>query len=109
MIDLQSIQKEQAEWSKKNFGEQYTWEPLLGVVEEVGELAHAHLKEHQNIRLNEQHEENAKDAIGDVVIYMLNYCNLRGFDLEEIIKETWNQVSKRNWTKNFDTGEVTQD
>lgn len=100
-MDLKQLQKEQALWAHKNFSSLTpSWQPLMGIVEEVGELAHAHLKESQKIRTNENHIENAKDAIGDIIIFIADYCNRRNFDLTEIVEQTWSQVKKRNWKDN---------
>lgn len=96
---LRRLQDEQRSWSLRNFGEHPAWQPLLGAVEELGELAHAHLKEAQGIRLHENHAEMAKDAIADIVIYLADYCSVRGFDFEEIVQTTWDQVKKRDWKK----------
>lgn len=41
---LRKLQEEQKPWVKHNFGDRPSWMPLLGAVEELGELAHAHLK-----------------------------------------------------------------
>ena len=46
-------------------------ETTEGVIEEIGELAHANLKSKQNIRgTPEEHEAKAKDAIGDITVYL---------------------------------------
>ena len=42
-IDFDRLQAEQAEWSARNFGAQPSWHMVLGLIEEVGELAHAQL------------------------------------------------------------------
>ncbi len=100
---LNKMQRELYDWDKKNFGEQPSYRSLLGATEELGELAHAHLKEEQGIR-ESNYEEDAKDAIGDTIIYLTNYCNARGFNLQGIIEETWNQVRQRDWIKYPKTG-----
>lgn len=100
---LRKLQDEQKPWVLHNFGERPAWMPLLGAMEELGELAHAHLKEAQGIRNTEDHVANAKDAIADIIIYLADYSSARGFDLEEIVKSTWDQVKKRDWKKNPDT------
>lgn len=100
---LNKMQLELHAWDKKNFGKQDSYRSLLGVFEEVGELAHAHLKEEQGIRATD-YEADAKDAIGDAIIYLANYCNARGFNLQDIIKETWDQVKERDWVKYPMTG-----
>ena len=78
---------------------------LLGTVEEIGELSHAQLKGEQGIRHTpEEILEKKKDAIGDVIIYLINYCNGQGFTLTECINLAWNEVKDRDWTKNKLTG-----
>ncbi len=41
-----------------------------------------------------------KDAVGDIVIYLSDYCYRNGFDLGTITQETWAKVSQRDWRKN---------
>jgi NTP pyrophosphatase (non-canonical NTP hydrolase) len=105
-MTLRELQEQQRVWVAHNFGERPSWHPLLGAVEELGELAHAHLKQTQGIRLHENHEENAKDAIADVVIYLADYCSSRGFDMQAIVEQTWEKVRQRDWKKNPNTAHV---
>jgi len=99
---LKKLQDEQRPWVAYNFGDRPSWMPLLGVVEELGELAHAYLKRAQGIRTSENHTENAKDAVADIVIFLADYCSAEGFDLEAIVQETWDKVKQRDWKKNPD-------
>jgi NTP pyrophosphatase (non-canonical NTP hydrolase) len=71
------------------------------LAEEVGELAHAHLKHEQGIRglTDEQYIEQAADAVGDVVIYLASYCNSNGIDLDRCVHAAWKEVSARDWIK----------
>lgn len=101
---LRKLQHEHKAWQAYNFGTQEASDIFIGIVEEVGELAHSHLKQKQGIRSNEDHEAKSKDAIGDMCIFLANYCNLRGYDLHEIIETTWSEVSKRDWIKYPNTG-----
>ncbi len=94
---LRELQAEQVPWVKHNFGDRPSWMPLLGAVEELGELAHAHLKQAQGIRVSEDHDAKAKDAVADVVIYLADYCTARGFDLQSLVLETWDRVKQRDW------------
>lgn len=98
-MTLHQLQNELKAWQAHNFPNRQSWEPLMGLSEEVGELSHAHLKQHQKIRLEENHIKNAKDAIGDILIYLADYCNARGFYLQNILNETWDEVKKRDWDK----------
>lgn len=105
-ISLSSLQGEVQVWVKKNFGDEPAHRALLGAFEELGELSHAHLKMEQGIRTTEDHVAAAKDAIGDTIIYLADYCNRRGFDLEEIVTQTWAEVVLRDWKKNPTSGKV---
>lgn len=78
-VNLSQIQAEQMEWSVRNFGQQPAHRPMLGIIEELCELDEALL-------LHEDTEESQKpvlDAIGDVAIYMLDYCGKRGWNLQD--------------------------
>lgn len=101
-MNLKDLQKEQKEWADHNFGiDQPSWKPLLGLQEEIGELSHAYLKRDQKIRGNEvKHNANIKDAIGDIVIYLADFCSRENINLEETIEKTWSKVKKRNWKNN---------
>lgn len=97
MPDLADLQLEVKEWQDKEFPKQEAWEPLIGIQEELGELAHAHLKQHQKIRGSPAElEEKARDAVGDMVIYIAGYCNARGFNLPMCVNQAWNVVKQRN-------------
>lgn len=102
-FSLRQLQDEQRPWVAHNFPERTTWMPLLGVMEELGELAHAHLKQAQGIRTHEDHNELARDAVADIVIFLADYCSARGFDLETLVSETWAKVKQRDWRVNPDT------
>ena len=73
---LQDLQESLYDWQTYNFGEQATEITLLGICEEAGELCHAQLKLEQGIRgTTEEHEAEILDAIGDIMIYVLNYMS----------------------------------
>lgn len=71
---LQEIAKEAFEWSQRNFGKPSVLDNILGMIEEVGELSHAVLKERQKIR-HTDYVAAKKDAIADLTIYTLNYLS----------------------------------
>lgn len=106
-ITVREIQNQHKEWAERNFPMAEKHQPLLGMLEELGELSHAHLKKEQGIRGDaEKHIADQKDALGDILIFMLHYCNLHEFDLQTILDETWTKVKERDWTKNSHNGEV---
>lgn len=107
MLNLKKLQVEIHEWAKKNFPTTATNPTVqfLGITEEVGELAHAILKQRQNIRGTfEEHEAAKKDAIGDILVFLMNFCSASGYKLDEILEETWRTVKERDWTKNNKDG-----
>jgi NTP pyrophosphatase (non-canonical NTP hydrolase) len=94
---LKKIQEEQKPWVKHNFGDRPTWMPLLGIMEELGELAHSFLKDAQGIRMSENHDAGMKDAVADIVIFLCDFCSGQGYDLESLVINTWAEVKKRDW------------
>ncbi len=104
MKSLSEIQKENKVWAIYNFGIVPLWQPMAGINEETGELNHHVLKRSQKIRTNEDHNEGIKDAVADILLYLINFCNIEGIDLEKQLNETWAEVKQRNWRKNKETG-----
>lgn len=94
---IKKVQEEHRVWQARNFGPPSTGDSLVGITEELGELSHAFLKNKQGIRLNENHEENMRDAVGDLLIYLISFCTSKGYDLEEVLEDTWEQVKQRDW------------
>lgn len=104
-MQIEQLQAEVGIWSERNFGKQPAYRRVLGVAEETGELCHAFLKMEQGIRGSEQeHLELAQDAIGDIIIYLCDLCAEMGWDLGEILSETWASVLQRDWVKNSKDG-----
>ena len=98
MGDINNLQRDHDDWVTHNFPNQERWEPLLGLAEEVGELSHAVLKRHRGIRGDAtQLTEKEFDAIGDIFIYLMSFCNASGYNLEECVEVVWEEVSSRNW------------
>jgi len=89
-----------------NFPGTNSIEQFLGVVEEVGELSHALLKLSQGIRGKPSKlREDSMDAVGDIMIFLMGFCNEMQWDLDTILNTTWDHVAKRNWVNNPLTGE----
>lgn len=103
---LNSLQEEVAEWSEENFPDQPAENPLLGVGEEYGELTHAVLKDKQGIRLDEADvgPDAEKDAVGDIVVFLADFCSRRGYTLGECVEAAWEgKVSTREWESEYRT------
>lgn len=82
MFTLKVLQEEHKPWADSNFGERPSWQPLLGMVEELGELEEA---------INYSEVTNSSDAIadaiGDTMVFMADFSTGMGFDLGEIVKD----------------------
>jgi len=66
---FKTIQEEVLIWQRHNFPGRSPWMPLVGLGEELGELAGAESKAEVN------------DAIADCGIYLADYCNGMGYNL----------------------------
>lgn len=103
--NLKDLQEEMLEWQKHNFPNSAPYIPLLGALEELGELAHAHIKSEQGIRgTKEEHHAAKVDAIGDVIIYLVDYCNRFEINLSSALYDTWHKVKQRDWQKDKVSG-----
>lgn len=74
-MTLETAQKEVGEWALRNFGEQDSHRPLLGIFEELGEYAAAR---------DQLDRDSMRDAIGDIGVYLLHYCSIRGWSASEL-------------------------
>lgn len=100
MLTFKQLQEEQSKWSEYNFGlttEETEKRSMYGIAEEYGELCHALLKQEQKIRMDQDHVADAKDSVGDLVIFVAQLCNAKGWDFQRILEETWAKVKKRDW------------
>lgn len=68
------------------------------ILKELGKLSHAHLKEAQQIRMTENHRENAQKAIIEILGVMKVFGDI--MDIEIVVWKTWEEVRKRDWQKN---------
>lgn len=107
LFDFKKLQREHLAWEQRNFGAgRAVHRSFFGIAEEVGELAHALLKGEQGIRgTSAEHATAAKDAIGDIILYLSSLASISGWDLQTIVEQTWAQVSRRDWRTNPTTGE----
>jgi len=94
------IQSEHRYWIAHNFPRQTREQIILGMQEEMGELAHHILKREQGIRGGGvDHDAEIRDACADLVIFMLGLADLEGFQLMDAIHEAWSKVKNRDWKR----------
>lgn len=98
-IDLDKLSAAVGAWADHNFKDRTALEIAAKACEEVGELVGATIKEKQGIRSHENQPAAARDAVGDVVIALANYCSFRGWSFDEIVREVWKSVERRDWKR----------
>lgn len=105
---LNDLQDQIQAWTTHNgFDNKPEW-TALGIVEEMGELAHAMLKQKQKIRgTHEEWEAKGKDAVGDIIVFLAHLCNEKGWSLAECLDTAWSEASVRDWIK-FPTNGVSE-
>lgn len=104
-LTFEQLQSQVKEWAEYNFPNATPYQPLLGLVEEVGELAHAHLKAEQGIRgTAEEHHAAKIDAVGDAIVYLADYCWRNNISMQDAIETTWHTVQQRDWQKHRGDG-----
>jgi NTP pyrophosphatase (non-canonical NTP hydrolase) len=69
------LQEEQRPWVEWNFGPGQPHQPLLGMIEELGELGRA---------IDREDTEDIRDSLADFVVFCADYCTKRGWDYESI-------------------------
>lgn len=102
-----TLQRELASWQRENFGEQrHVKRPDLllmfcGMVEELGELAHAILKYEQGIRgLDEDtFKHDAADALADGRVFGTQFATGIGICEQTNFEETARNVMRRDWKR----------
>ena len=76
VLDFGTMARHNWEWAKIHFPDNEPWQPILGMMEEAGELSHSLLKMTQGIRgSKEQHLAAVRGAVADVVIYLADFLN----------------------------------
>lgn len=80
------LQSEVGRWVTKNFPDSPPKHQIWGLIEELGELTHAHLKKEQGIRGSEEkHVAAGKDAIADSVIFFMSACTMHGWAAQDVL------------------------
>jgi len=72
---------------------------LMGMTTEIGELMDPYKK---NLAYEKPVDiVNVKEEVGDLMWYVANFCNLNGFDLEEIMETNIKKLQER-YPQKFD-------
>lgn len=82
-MNLCDLQFELETWLNHNFPNTTSDEQFKGIVEEIGELAEADIIYKADPLPAKK--ELVKDAVGDIVIYLTNYCTKNNFRLADCV------------------------
>ena len=96
-LTLRQLQAEVAAWTEHNFPGKLPYQPFLGALEELGELAHSYLKAEQGIRGTPTEHYCAKvDALGGVIIFLADYAEQNEISLQAAVEQVWEKVRQRD-------------
>ena len=100
VIDLLAIQTNIRIWGKYNFPDAVGYYCLLGATGELGELCQAHLRRIEKVGAGESGlRQKEQDEIGDILIFLMHFCGMEGYDIESIIRNRWDTIQFRDWRK----------
>ena len=114
---IRTLQTAVAAWSLETFGNnennrsKVTGHPMgslndfFGLVEEVGELARTIICSNQGRKGYDDPAKrlaDRKDAVADIMIFLMNFCEREGIDLEETVYETWTKIVSKRTLKNWE-------
>lgn len=70
---------------------------LLGLVEEIGEMARAYLAEHGRKKTNlaAQRDETYEQELGDILVAILRFARVKKINLHERIQYTLSKIALR--------------
>ena len=91
MNTLNELEQLIIEWAKarKIIPNATTESQLLKAVSEMGELADA---------VNKRRRDEMIDAIGDVIVCLINMCALEGISINQCLQAAWEQIKDRKGT-----------
>jgi NTP pyrophosphatase (non-canonical NTP hydrolase) len=94
---LKQLQQEHNAWKRLQLGAHRIDTSLMGLMEETGELAGAIRKERQGIDDQAKLIQKQRSGIADITMCLVDICNVRGWDYEEIVANKWAVVKERDY------------
>lgn len=81
----------------QRYSEEYGSIMILGLMEEVGEMARAYLAEHGRKKTNllAQADESYQEELGDLLVTILRFARVKNINLHERILYSLNKVKLR--------------
>jgi NTP pyrophosphatase (non-canonical NTP hydrolase) len=90
-MKFETLESNVIEWAKarKIIPNSTSSAQFLKAVSEIGELADA---------INKRKLAEIKDAVGDVIVCLINLCALEGITVIECLEGAWNEIKDRKGT-----------
>ncbi|MEO8581445.1 MAG: MazG nucleotide pyrophosphohydrolase domain-containing protein [Patescibacteria group bacterium] len=81
----------------QRYSEEYGSIMILGLMEEVGEMARAYLAEHgrKKTNLSAQADESYQEELGDLILTILRFARIKNINLHERIMYSLEKVQAR--------------
>lgn len=81
----------------QRYSQEYGSIMILGLVEEVGEMARAYLAEHGRKKLNlaAQNDESYVEELGDLMVTIMRFARMKNINLHERIMYSLEKIKKR--------------
>lgn len=81
----------------KRYTDEYGSILILGLVEEIGEMARAYLAEHgrKQSNLAAQLDETYEQELGDILLTIIRFARVKKINLDERIMYSLNKIQKR--------------
>lgn len=81
----------------QRYSEEYGSIMILGLMEEVGEMARAYLAEHgrKKTNLSAQQDESYQEELGDLLVTILRFARVKNINLDERILYSLDKIQKR--------------
>ncbi len=81
----------------KRYSKEYGSILILGLVEEIGEMARAYLAEHGRKKTNiaAQLDETYEQELGDILVAIIRFARVKNINLHDRIMYTLNKIEKR--------------
>lgn len=81
----------------KRYSEEFGSILILGLVEEIGEMARAYLAEHGRKKTNlaAQQDESYQEELGDLLLTILRFARIKKINLDERLMYSLNKVKNR--------------
>lgn len=79
------------------YTEEYGSMLILGLVEEIGEMARAYLARHGRKKTNlaAQNDETYEQELGDILVAILRFARIKDINLDERVMYTLKKIEKR--------------